>query len=160
MKCIDYVDIDRSWFLMVMHNHPGTDLFEFVESHEFVDEVSCHVIFSQLVSAVRYLARNRIVHRDIKDENVLIDPNGLEIKLIDFGSAVEVFGIKAEDVVSPKFCGTIKYCPPEAIENDKFRALPADIWAMGILLFTLFHGGNPFSDIHEIRDAPLEFDPQ
>jgi len=72
---------------------------------------------------------------------------------------MKVYG-EVEEVISPKFCGTIKYCPPEAIRADKFRALPGEIWAMGILLYTLMHGGNPFYDVHEILNAPLEFDQQ
>lgn len=70
---------------------------------------------------------------------------------------MNVYG-HVEEVISPKFCGTLKYCPPEAISNDKFRALPGEIWAMGILLYTLFHGGNPFYDMHEIVNSNLEFD--
>lgn len=59
---------------------------------------------------------------------------------------------------SPKFYGTIKYCPPEALKNTKFRALDGDIWALGIVLYTLAHGGNPFADVKEILNAPLEID--
>ena len=54
----------------------------------------------------------------------------------------------------------MKYCPPEAITQGKFRALGGDIWAMGILLYTLFHGGNPFYDANEILNARLELDEQ
>jgi len=86
MKCVDYVDIDRNWFLMVMHDHNGTgkrsekilnaknlDLFDFIEKNDVVDEKLSHKIFSQLIGAVRYLCNKGIIHRDIKDENVLID---------------------------------------------------------------------------------------
>ena len=59
------------------------DLFEYIEKNEICSEDVCHRIFTQLVSAVRYLARNQIIHRDIKDENIIIDPN-LNIQLIGF----------------------------------------------------------------------------
>ena len=72
---------------------------------------------------------------------------------------MKVYG-EVEEVISPSFCGTIKYCPPEAIRTEKFRALPGEVWAMGVLLYTIMHGVNPFYDIHEIMNAPLEFDPQ
>ena len=157
---IDWYERRSSYVLVMERPERHIDLFDYLNQAGPIREPIVRDLFIQILDAIIHCHNNGVLHRDIKDENVLIDPNGLKIKLIDFGSAVEVFGLKAEDVVSPKFCGTIKYCPPEAIENDKFRALPADIWAMGILLFTLFHGGNPFSDIHEIRDAPLEFDPQ
>lgn len=77
----------------------------------------------------------------------------------DFGSAIQYYG-NADDAISPKFVGTMKYCPPEAITQGKFRALGGDIWAMGILLYTLFHGGNPFYDANEILNARLEIDEQ
>ena len=59
------------------------DLFEYIEKNEICSEDVCHRIFTQLVSAVRYLARNQIIHRDIKDENIIIDPN-LNIQLIGY----------------------------------------------------------------------------
>lgn len=156
MKCVDYVDIDRNWFLMVMHDHNGTDLFDFIEKNDVVDEKLSHKIFSQLMGAVRYLCNKGIIHRDIKDENVLIDEHH-NIILIDFGSAMQVYG-DVEDVISPRFCGTVKYCPPEAVTNEKFRAMPGEIWAMGVLLYTVLHGGNPFYDVQEILHSRLEFD--
>lgn len=58
-----------------------SDLFEFIEKNGAAEESVAHRIFTQLVSAVRYLARNQIIHRDIKDENIIIDPN-LNIELI------------------------------------------------------------------------------
>ena len=72
---------------------------------------------------------------------------------------MKVYG-NVEDVMSPKFCGSIKYCPPEAVSNNPFRAMPGEIWTIGIVLFTLFHGGNPFFDINEILEAELRIDPQ
>ena len=83
----------------------------------------------------------------------------LFILFSDFGSAIQYYG-NADDAISPKFVGTMKYCPPEAITQGKFRALGGDIWAMGILLYTLFHGGNPFYDANEILNARLEIDEQ
>ena len=46
---------------------------------------------------------------------------------------MKVYG-DVEEVISPRFCGTIKYCPPEAIRNDKFRAMAGEVWAMGVVL--------------------------
>ena len=92
--------------------------------------------------------------------NFNFKPNEPILKFVlDFGSAIQYYG-NADDAISPKFVGTMKYCPPEAITQGKFRALGGDIWAMGILLYTLFHGGNPFYDANEILNARLEIDEQ
>ena len=54
---------------MIMNNHSGTDLFDFIEHKEIIPEVTCHRIFTQLTDAVKYLAGKKIIHRDIKGKD-------------------------------------------------------------------------------------------
>ena len=72
----------KRWETNVVENKYflARDLFEYIEQNGSSPEADCRVIFGQIVAAVRHLARHRIVHRDIKDENILIDPN-LRIQL-------------------------------------------------------------------------------
>ena len=63
------------------------DLFECIEQHDHLSERDAHVIFCQIIDAISYLHDMHLVHRDIKDENILIDAN-FHVKIIDFGSCV------------------------------------------------------------------------
>ena len=91
---------------MVMEKHKcGMDLFEFIDrQRKYMEEGLACYIFKQISSAVSYLHSNNIVHRDIKDENIVINQN-FHIKLIDFGSAAYV--IQGKKFAT--FCGTLDY---------------------------------------------------
>lgn len=123
---------------------PSMDLFEHIEKQQKLDDTSVRNIFVQIVSAVEYLHANGIAHRDIKDENIVIDDQQ-KIKLIDFGSAI--FCCRdSSDVLIDKFQGTVNYASPEIIRGDKYWARPSDIWALGILLYMLLYKQSPFKN--------------
>lgn len=78
------------------------------------------------------------MHRDLKPENILVDENK-KIKLCDFGwSAIYKDSENRETV-----CGTCEYMAPE-IFMKKRQTKMTDVWALGILLYELFHGYAPF----------------
>lgn len=128
----------------------GMDLFDYIELNSSINEREIKTIFRQVVEAVQHLHVNKIVHRDIKDENVILDENGT-VQLIDFGSAAYLREGKKYDT----FCGTLDYAAPEVLQGKKYDGPPQDIWALGILLYTLVYKENPFYNIDEILAREL-----
>jgi PAS domain containing serine/threonine kinase len=107
---------DDDYIKIVMAKH-GISLKTFVENKRLNEEFA-REIFRQLVCAVSYLHSNNIVHRDINDENIVIDEE-LRIKLIDFGSAAYM----QEGKTFAKFYGTLDYCSPEVLLGNKYNGL-------------------------------------
>jgi PAS domain-containing serine/threonine kinase len=143
---------DDDYIQMVMQRHGcGMDLFEFIDRQPIIDEPLASYIFRQLVSAVSYLHSNNIVHRDIKDENIVINEE-FRIKLIDFGSAAYMQKGKK----FAKFCGTLDYCSPEVLLGNKYNGPELDCWTIGIALYTLVFAENPFFDADETIECILK----
>ncbi|KAL2000130.1 hypothetical protein VTN02DRAFT_3530 [Thermoascus thermophilus] len=135
---------------MVPHGLPGMDLFDYIELRANMDEAECRNIFKQVVDAIHHLhTKALVVHRDIKDENVILDGEG-RIKLIDFGSAAYI-----KNGPFDVFVGTIDYAAPEVLQGKSYRGKEQDVWALGILLYTIVYKENPFYNIDEILDHPL-----
>ncbi|RXW21292.1 hypothetical protein EST38_g4550 [Candolleomyces aberdarensis] len=129
---------------------PSYDLFECIEQSEQkrLSEDQARYVFGQVVDAVHYLDSLGICHRDIKDENVVIDQN-LKIKLIDFGSATIADPTKPRPEYD-QFFGTAAYASSEILLKKKYKAAPAEVWTLGVLLSYLLAGVSPFPTI---RDA-------
>ena len=87
----DFFEDNINYYIeMIPHGLPGMDLFDYIEMRSNMEEAECRNIFRQVVAAVHHLhTKALVVHRDIKDENVILDGEG-EIKLIDFGSAAYI----------------------------------------------------------------------
>jgi PAS domain containing serine/threonine kinase len=144
---------DEDHVQMVMEKHGcGMDLFEFIDrQRHFIEEKLASYIFRQIISAVAYLHENNLVHRDIKDENIVINES-FQIKLIDFGSAAYV--VKGKKFAT--FCGTLDYCSPDVLLGNKYFGPELDIWTCGIALYTLIFSENPFIDAEETIECILK----
>ena len=100
--------------------------------------------FTQIFSAMSYLHKNHMAHRDIKLENILLDKNN-QIKIIDFG-----FGMyNPQDRLQNFFCGTPNYMPPEIINKKSYIGEKADLWSLGVLLYKMLCADFPFKGENE-----------
>ncbi|XP_031224347.1 PAS domain-containing serine/threonine-protein kinase isoform X2 [Mastomys coucha] len=109
-----------------------------------------HANIIKLVSAVGYLRSQGIIHRDIKDENIVIAED-FTIKLIDFGSAAYLERGK----LFYTFCGTIEYCAPEVLIGNPYRGPELEMWSLGVTLYTLIFEENPFCEVEETMEAVI-----
>ncbi|KAM5165651.1 PAS domain-containing serine/threonine-protein kinase [Mantella aurantiaca] len=140
-----------TFFQLVMELHgDALDLFDFIDNQPNLDEPLASYIFRQLVSAVGYLHSHYILHRDIKDENIIIAPD-FTIKLVDFGSATRLQPGK----LFSTFCGTTEYCAPEVLLGNPYPGPELEMWSLGVTLYTLIFGENPFCEVEEILEAEL-----
>ncbi|KAF2200106.1 Pkinase-domain-containing protein [Delitschia confertaspora ATCC 74209] len=151
VEMYDFFEDDINYYIeMVPHGLPGMDLFDYIELRVNMDEAECQKIFVQVAEAIHHLhTKAKVVHRDIKDENVILDGEG-NIKLIDFGSAAYI-----KNGPFDVFVGTIDYAAPEVLAGKPYRGKEQDVWALGILLYTIVYKENPFYSIDEIMDHDL-----
>ncbi|NWZ82864.1 PASK kinase, partial [Poecile atricapillus] len=150
IKVLDVFE-NECFFQLVMEKHgSGLDLFAFIDNQPNLDEPLASYIFRQLVSAVGYLHCRNILHRDIKDENIVIAED-FTIKLVDFGSAAYLEPGK----LFYTFCGTIEYCSPEVLSGKPYHGPELEMWSLGITLYTLVLGENPFCELEEALAAVL-----
>ena len=156
VKLIDVFEKER-WLFLVMDLAVG-QLFQALANPRIaVTEGCCALIGSQLLQALEHLHFHRIVHRDVKAENIMLldDPGKTgrwHIKLIDFGLALRIensasFMFKMcqqEPPLEHLVCGTAYYCAPEVWFHD--YSFSVDVWAAGVVLYLALFGQFPFHD--------------
>lgn len=91
------------------------------------------------VRALHYLHSNRIIHRDMKPQNILIGSSGA-VKLCDFGFAR---AMSANTMVLTSIKGTPLYMAPELVQEQPYNHT-VDLWSLGVILYELYVGQPPF----------------
>ncbi|KAI8626290.1 kinase-like protein [Xylariaceae sp. FL1651] len=148
--------IEPTRALLVLSYCPGGDLFDVASNYR--NSLTAPIIrriFAEIVDAVRYLHERRIVHRDIKLENVLVNIPPSEfinraldwttypypiITLTDLGLSRRV----ADDEKLETRCGSDDYAAPEVILGQTYDGRATDAWSLGVLLYALIESRLPF----------------
>ena len=152
----------KSSFVLVLEKFGGEnsmDLFELSKKYGAIKEGAVKVIFGQLLNIWETLNRAKVAHRDLKDENIIVNPASLECRLIDFGCAT-----KLSEENQTSFAGTPEFFPPEWFRTGSYHHEPVTSWSMGVILFILLTGTMPsqlvsnFIDFNLSRDAQFILD--
>lgn len=125
--------------LVVVMDYADGELFQILEDDGTLPEDQVRHIACQLVSALYYLHSHRILHRDMKPQNILL-AKGEKVKLCDFGFARTM---SFDTLVLTSVKGTPLYMAPEIVKDQPYDHT-ADLWALGCILYELYTGTPPF----------------
>ena len=90
IKLLDFFECAQSVILVLERPEMHMDLFDLISDQEFLPEKMARKIFRQVLEATSYCESKGVFHRDIKDENVILDLKAGKVKLADFGSGAEL----------------------------------------------------------------------
>lgn len=150
---------------LVMEYVPGRTLRDIMREEAPMPPHRALELLEQILIALSAAHAARIIHRDVKPENVLITPDG-EVKVADFGLARAVSA--ATTATGGTLIGTVSYLAPEIVTNDGADAR-SDVYACGAMLYEMLTGTKPHSGespiqvaykhVHEDIGAPSEVQP-
>lgn len=129
--------------IIMVLEYAGGELFDYIVSHGRMPEEKARRFFQQMLCAVEYCHRHKVVHRDLKPENLLLDEN-LNVKIADFGLS----NIMTDGNFLKTSCGSPNYAAPEVISGKLYAGPEVDVWSCGVILYVLLIGRLPFDDDH------------
>ena len=132
-----------STYALIMEDGQGASLSDFLQSPvALLDGLQIAV---QLAEILHYLCQQRVLHKDIKPANILIDPDSKQVKLIDF-SIASLLPKETQEIKNPNVLeGTLAYMAPEQTGRmNRGIDFRSDFYSLGITLFELFAGHLPF----------------
>ena len=144
--------------ILIVMEYVCGDLLGFIRKRAKISEPTAKIIFKQIIKGLQYIHKKKIVHRDIKLDNVLIDLTNT-VKICDFG----VCRILHPGDIMYEHCGTPAYIAPEIFKDEGYEGFSCDIWSAGVTLYYMLAGIQPFkaNKIEDLKEIIIkgEYDP-
>lgn len=136
----DFMFNNHNYFL-IFEYVAGKQLYDVIVNNGYLNESVARRYFRQILSAIDFIHKNCIVHRDLKIENILLDEFD-NIKIIDFGLS-NFYDNKS---TLNTFCGSLYFAAPELLLGQRYSGPEIDVWSLGVIIFVLLNGTVPFDD--------------
>lgn len=143
VRLYDVIETDK-YIGIILEYASGGELFDHILAHRYLREKDACKLFCQLISGVWYIHQKKIVHRDLKLENLLLDRHR-NVIITDFGFANR-FEHRSDDLMQTS-CGSPCYAAPELVISDgAYVGSAVDVWSCGVILYAMLAGYLPFDD--------------
>ena len=152
---IKILDIDIKNKSLLLENYTGIDMLDYLNTNN-VDVFFLLRCFSKVLDALEYLHEQGIAHMDVKLENILMNLESREVKLIDFGHSKR-FKEEAKPCSYREICGTECYFPPEFYSLCDYYPDKVDIWCCGIVLYNLLYDKMPWERACVYKDNVFNY---
>jgi serine/threonine-protein kinase len=141
-RLLDYFSIDEEFYL-VQEYVRGYTLARLIRRIGPISEAAVKKLLGEMLPLLQYIHQNRVIHRDIKPQNVIRCQDDGRLVLIDFGAVKEIaqFGDTGGKTATTNFIGTVGFAPPEQFALRPVYA--SDIYALGVTCLYLLTGKAP-----------------
>ncbi|KAK3511143.1 hypothetical protein QTP70_032086, partial [Hemibagrus guttatus] len=148
VQLIEWFETAQYFILVMERPDPCVDLYKYCNKNR-LNDIEAQILMAQVAVAASHCLNRGVFHRDIKEENIVVNPDTLEVKLIDFGC-----GDLLQESYS-EYIGTPYFVPPEVLSGYYYQAEAATTWGLGVLLYSLLCGTVPYIDKTEVLEGDL-----
>jgi serine/threonine protein kinase len=145
VKMIEYFETDR--FNVIVMEYLDMITLDTLRERNILKQSEIFLIFRQLVVALEYMTINGVSHRDIKPDNIMINPTDLTVKIIDFGLSCLL-----KNDPFPERVGTLMYMAPEIFSGKLYEPWRVDIWGLGVIFHELIFNEMPYTEPESIDE--------